>query len=237
MSNNIILKKSSIGDKVPVADDLQYGELALNYADGNLFYKNSLNTITTIASNKFVSVTGNVTSGNIATAGIANVATIEITTLANIKATTDATSTTTGALKTAGGIGVAGNAHIGGALVATTKSFAIQHPDKSDTILYHGCLEGPEHAVYSRGRCTSDTIVLPDYWKNLVDAESYTVHLTPIGNCDTIKVLELGTDYIKLQGNPTIDCFYIVHARRKDVPALEIEVSGSIHELYQDRNC
>lgn len=61
MSNNIILKKSSVGDKVPVAGDLQYGELALNYADGNLFYKNSSNVVTTIASNKSVSVTGNVT--------------------------------------------------------------------------------------------------------------------------------------------------------------------------------
>lgn len=236
MSNNIILKKSSVGDKVPLAGDLQYGELALNYADGNLFYKNSSNAISTIASNKFVSVTGNITGGNITTAGLANVATLEVTALANVKATTAATSTTTGAIKTAGGIGVAGNAHIGGALVATTKSFAIQHPDKVDAILYHGCLEGPEHAVYTRGRCTSNTIQLPKYWKNLVDADSYTVHLTPIGNCDTIKVTEVGADYIKLQGNPTIDCFYIVHAQRKDVPALEIEVPGSIHELYQDRN-
>ena len=69
MSNNIILKKSSVGDKVPLSGDLQYGELALNYADGNLFYKNSSNAISTIASNKFVSVTGNITGGNIITTG------------------------------------------------------------------------------------------------------------------------------------------------------------------------
>jgi hypothetical protein len=66
MPNNIILKKSSTNDKVPLPGDLQYGELALNFADGNLFYKNTANAITTIASNKFVSVTGNVTAvGNI----------------------------------------------------------------------------------------------------------------------------------------------------------------------------
>lgn len=65
MSNNIILKKSSVGDKVPVPGDLQYGELALNYTDGNLFYKNSSNTITTIASNKFLTVSGNVTGNYI----------------------------------------------------------------------------------------------------------------------------------------------------------------------------
>ena len=66
MSNNIILKKSSVGDKVPLASDLEHGELALNFTDGNLFYKNNSNVVTAIASNKFVSVTGNVTAvGNI----------------------------------------------------------------------------------------------------------------------------------------------------------------------------
>ena len=69
MSNNIILKKSSVGDKVPLASDLEHGELALNFTDGNLFYKNNSNVVTTIASNKFVSVTGNITGGNVSTAG------------------------------------------------------------------------------------------------------------------------------------------------------------------------
>lgn len=70
MPNNIILKKSSIVDKVPLPGDLQYGELALNYTDGNLFYKNSSNTVTTIASNKFISVSGNISaSGSISATG------------------------------------------------------------------------------------------------------------------------------------------------------------------------
>ena len=70
MSNNIILKKSSVGDKVPLASDLEHGELALNFTDGNLFYKNNSNVVTAIASNKFVSVTGNVTGCNITTTGL-----------------------------------------------------------------------------------------------------------------------------------------------------------------------
>lgn len=41
MPSNIILKKSSVVAKVPVAGDLQFGELALNYADGKLYYKKS----------------------------------------------------------------------------------------------------------------------------------------------------------------------------------------------------
>jgi hypothetical protein len=83
MSNNIILKKSSVGDKVPLASDLEHGELALNFTDGNLFYKNNSNVVTTIASNKFVSVTGNVTGGNLVTAGQVS-ATGNITTAANV---------------------------------------------------------------------------------------------------------------------------------------------------------
>jgi len=39
MASSIILKKSSVVAKVPVVGDLQFGELALNYADGKLYYK------------------------------------------------------------------------------------------------------------------------------------------------------------------------------------------------------
>ena len=60
-----------------------------------------------------VLATGNITGGNISTVGIANIATLEVTTLANIKATTISTSTTTGALQVAGGVGVVGNIYAG----------------------------------------------------------------------------------------------------------------------------
>lgn len=39
MANTIILKKSSVAGKVPLAADLQPGELAVNLADGKLFTK------------------------------------------------------------------------------------------------------------------------------------------------------------------------------------------------------
>lgn len=42
---SIILKKSSVAARVPAVGDLAYGELALNYADGALYYKRSDNTI------------------------------------------------------------------------------------------------------------------------------------------------------------------------------------------------
>jgi hypothetical protein len=72
-------------------------------------------------------VTGNITGGNITTTGTGNIATLEITTAANIKATTAASSTTSGALRVAGGVGVVGNIYAGevysgGNLVLTTTS-------------------------------------------------------------------------------------------------------------------
>lgn len=45
MANKIVLKKSSVAAKVPLTTDLDYGELALNYADEKLYFKNSSNVI------------------------------------------------------------------------------------------------------------------------------------------------------------------------------------------------
>lgn len=44
-STKVILKKSSVVARIPTVDDIEYGELALNYADGKLYYKKSDNTI------------------------------------------------------------------------------------------------------------------------------------------------------------------------------------------------
>ena len=44
-SSKIILKKSSVQDKVPQVSDLEFGELALNFADGRIYYKDSSDDI------------------------------------------------------------------------------------------------------------------------------------------------------------------------------------------------
>jgi len=74
MTNTVQLKRSSVANSVPGAANLAPGELAINYADGNLFYKDSGNAVTVIASNKFSSVTGNVTGGNVLTGGLISAA-------------------------------------------------------------------------------------------------------------------------------------------------------------------
>ena len=49
MTATIKLKKSSVSSNAPGTSDLDYGELAINYADGNLYYKNSSNVIKSFA--------------------------------------------------------------------------------------------------------------------------------------------------------------------------------------------
>lgn len=49
MATNIKLKRSSVVGKQPQVSDLDYGELALNYADGVLYFKNASNSIAQIS--------------------------------------------------------------------------------------------------------------------------------------------------------------------------------------------
>lgn len=57
MSNKLILKKSSVQGKVPLTSDLEYGELALNYTDGKLYFKSATNQILSFRTNGENSVT------------------------------------------------------------------------------------------------------------------------------------------------------------------------------------
>ena len=114
-------------------------------------------------------------------------------------------------------------------LMAKTKNFIINHPTKQDKKLVYACLEGPENGVYIRGRIKDNNkIFLPDYWTNLIDSDTITVTLTPIGSHQDLIVKEITHDYIEIQSNYSmpIDCFYHVFAERKDVAKLETEIDA-----------
>ena len=69
----------------------------------------------------------------------------------------------------------------GGHVLAAKKNFDIPHPTKEGWRLRHTCPEGPSNDVYVRGRVTNkNEIILPTYWKELVDWTTITVNLTPI---------------------------------------------------------
>ena len=50
MTNRVLLKKSAVSARVPLTTDLAFGEIAINYADGLLYFKNSLSVINSFTS-------------------------------------------------------------------------------------------------------------------------------------------------------------------------------------------
>jgi len=118
--------------------------------------------------------------------------------------------------------------HVEGSFAATTKSFVIKHPTKDGMKLRYGSLEGPENGVYVRGRTTKHVIQLPDYWVGLVDEDTITVSLTPIGKSRIPSVAKIDDNKVYLtksimDDTLVIDCFYIIYAERKDVERFEVE--------------
>jgi hypothetical protein len=61
MANKVLLKKSAVAARVPAVEDLDYGELALNYADGKLYFKNSSNGIEFLGSSSAIETLSNKT--------------------------------------------------------------------------------------------------------------------------------------------------------------------------------
>ena len=120
---------------------------------------------------------------------------------------------------------ITGSLDVVGAFTAQTKSFLIDHQSKPGNKLIYGVLEGPEHAVYLRGKLEDeDTITFPEEWSWLVNIDSITVQLTPIGNHQQLWVKEITETGIVIGSDSLlttqIDCYYLVHATRKDVEPL-----------------
>ena len=119
----------------------------------------------------------------------------------------------------------AGFATWSSSIVATSKLFDIKHPSKRNYRLAHASLEGPEIGVYYRGVLKDSQIIdLPDYWKDLVDSNTITVHLTPIENYQYLHyTLAENKIVVRNFGNASIHCSYIVYGERKDVERLTVE--------------
>lgn len=101
----------------------------------------------------------------------------------------------------------------------------IKHPTTEDYNLNFEGLIGPENAVFFRGRVSGrDKINLPDYWPDLVETGTISVHLTPTRSHQDIIVKGIGENKVFLQskGGLPIDCYYLIIGERKDVPKLEV---------------
>ena len=128
------------------------------------------------------------------------------------------------------------------------KPFDLEHPTKGKGHrLRHACIEGPEVAVYYRGRLKESNVIhLPYYWKDLVHEDSITVQLQPIGSNQNLVIQEFNNEFIVIAEDSTntdlitdlstIDCFYHVYGERKDVNPLIVEYEGDSWEDYPDPN-
>lgn len=146
-----------------------------------------------------------------------------------------------GNINSRGLLNVSGRAAIGGELysndgahrLSAKKNFDIPHPTKEGWRLTHSCIEGPEAAVYFRGKLINNNIIqIPEYWKNLVDFDTITVSITPIQFSQNIFVKNLYNDKIILESKEEkpIQCFYHVYGERIDTEKLIVEYEGNIED-------
>ena len=131
---------------------------------------------------------------------------------------------------------------------AKPKPFDLVHPTKGKGHrLRYACIEGPEVAVYCRGRLKESNVInLPDYWKDLVHEDSITVQLQPIGSNQNLVIQEFNNEFIVIAEDSTntdlitdlstIDCFYHVYGERKDINPLIVEYEGNSWKDYPDPN-
>ncbi len=148
--------------------------------------------------------------------------------------------TGTGSIGVTGPISSATEVTANGVTLTSRKDFDIPHPTKENHRLRHVCLEGPESAVYVRGRLTGNNVIeLPDYWRGLVDPESITVSLTQIGSSQDLIVerIEWGSRVVVRSGTASnIDCYYLIHGERKDGEKLIVEYEGDKISDYPGDN-
>lgn len=206
MANTIKLKRSSIPGKVPLADDLVVGEVAINTADGILYVKHSDNTIKQV--------------GNVQ-AFISNVGLDAVTLTGNfsyqdidLRSTTVSSSTTTGALTVAGGVGIAGSAYVNavftdslnfsnGAPYITPSSSNIIYVAKNGSDANVGGLNTPKLTIKSAlAAATAGTSIhiAPGTYTEL-NPITIPANVSLIGN-------DLRTVTV-IPSNPALDIFYV----------------------------
>jgi len=127
-------------------------------------------------------------------------------------------------LSISGNVRITGDLGVTGHFSARSKAFLIEHPLDPTRKLQYGSLEGPENGVYLRGKTDKNIILLPNYWKGLVDENSITVHLTPSANYNELYVIDSNNEKVTIGGNNFNQYYYIIYGERKDIPKLAVEI-------------
>jgi len=143
----------------------------------------------------------------------------------------------------AGSVAVSGNVSSnGGTHMLSNKKdlpFDMPHPNKKGWRLRHVCIEGPEIAVYCRGKVPANGVIdLPSFWEGLINPEDMTINLTPIGIWQELFVKEIRWGkqvVVRNNAGGPIHADYHIIARRLD-DDLVVEYEGETHEDYPNGN-
>jgi len=130
----------------------------------------------------------------------------------------------------------------GGAHVLSMKKnlpFDMPHPNKQGWRLRHVCIEGPEIAVYCRGKVPPDGVInLPSFWEGLVNTEDMSINITPIGSWQELFVKEVRWGkqvVVRNNAGGPINADYHIVARRLD-DDLIVEYEGENYTDYPGGN-
>ena len=164
--------------------------------------------------------------------------------VANLNVQDNTTHNIAGSLVVGGVLAVGGNCTASNffgniALCPGKKNFDIPHPTKKDHRLRHVCVEGPTADVYIRGKLNDNSvIILPDYWKELVDLDGITVSLTPFGVYQElfVKSIENGRVIVSNNAAGPVNCYYCIHGERKDCERNIAEYKGLTISDYPGDN-
>ena len=183
MSNTILIKRSGTAAAIPGSGNLSLGELAINYTDGNLFYKDAGGTVKVIASNQTFTLSGNIAAGNISTGGL-------ITATGNIIA---GNVVTVGQVSATGN--VTGNYFTGnGRFLTGIDTTLISNGTSNIRVYSNGNI-----AISSNG--TSNIAVFTDTGGIVTGTWSVTGNTTT-GNISTTGIANIGT--LSVTGNSTL---------------------------------
>ena len=106
----------------------------------------------------------------------------------------------------------------------SSKTFVIDHPNKSEQFLVHACLEGPEAGVYYRGKNIikngeyKTQIKLPEYTSIF---KNFTVHVTCVGPPVLLGVSDVIDGYFNVYSDKCVqtnsEFNWVVYATRNDI--------------------
>jgi hypothetical protein len=122
------------------------------------------------------------------------------------------------AVYAAGHARVTGNLFVGGTISAAMKPFVQPHPYDPSKEIRYVALEGPHSEVYFRGTAQIShgvsRIPIPEDFRLVATADSYSTLVTPVGEMATVAVLSEGDDGIVVQASRNVKIHYVVYAER-----------------------